>query len=97
MDYDHISKSVSNIPGSEGVMSNKNRCKACGVMGGSDGYCKRHRPVFVVKELDRSNNRHVDPFRKNFKDFGFGFERIEDVKEFGITSDFGVNRKWGGR
>jgi hypothetical protein len=66
-------------------------------MGGSDGYCKRHRPVFAVKELDRSNPRHVDPFRKNFKEFGFGFERVEDVKEFGITRDFGVNRKWGGR
>ena len=77
-------------------MSNPNRCRACGVLGGNDGYCKKHRPVFVVPELDRTK-KHVNPFRENFKDFGFGFEKMEDRTEFGITSEFGINRKWGGQ
>jgi hypothetical protein len=36
----------------------------------------------------------VNPFRENFKEFGGGFEKLEEKKEFGITQDFGINRRW---
>jgi hypothetical protein len=32
--------------------------------------------------------------RENFKDFGFGFESIEEKTEFGLCQDFGMNRRW---
>lgn len=32
--------------------------------------------------------------RENWKEFGFGFQAREEIKEFGITQDFGMNRRW---
>ena len=78
-------------------MPNSNRCRTCNTFGGTDGYCNKHRPVFTIPELDHSTKRHVDPFRKNFKEFGMGFQKMEEKTEFGITRDFGINRKWEGR
>lgn len=78
-------------------MPNSNRCKTCNQFGGTDGYCNKHRPVFSIPELDHRTKHHIDPYRKNFKEFGWGFDKIEEKKEFGILKDFGINRKWGGQ
>jgi hypothetical protein len=42
-------------------------------------------------------NKRRDPFRSNFKEFGFGFRAPTEVTEFGCKQEFGALRKWPGR
>ena len=70
---------------------NPNRCKRCNGLASGDGYCKNCR----VEAAREYHEKHpVSPFRKNWKELGFGFTKMEDKKEFGVCQDFGINRRW---
>lgn len=62
-------------------MGNPYRCKVCGCLAGSDGYCKPHRASVGL-------DRQIPMQRKNF---------IEFMDNFGsgpfITSKFGIEKK----
>ena len=70
-------------------MGNPYRCKSCGCLAGSDGYCKQHRETIGLnKTIPMQRKNFIETYGNNLSSGPFF------PSKFGIErKDFGMARK----